>query len=382
MKPIHYVFLLSVFMASCTDSRSPQATVTSQATITPTPTLTPTFTPTFTPTATLTPTETPDPNKPSDATGRDPSTGEYTKTVKENGKTRVYVWKQFQFGDDAKNGIKGHWFKSWMENGSINLTGYGENCQYAWAGPSDFALNMNIYAVEGQADLDKIGYIFHPDRETEWKEAGLSCGNSSLPFLIMTDLFDRYINVLPGEPGESFYDQYLRERAHYYPDGTPSPEGEQRWLNDHQSFARALTDGSMTIKIGDNDWIPQKGYEVYWINESMAVNDPTMVISLQAHTTKDYYLKVMAKDGKLIAFIAPAKWLKDQLVRPKDKRERIFRSMILFPLEAVITSTYPLENASFLPFQEYQGVTGTISGTIKNKPIYIDIPFIDFTSNQ
>jgi len=384
MKRISYVFLLCVFVASCANLTSPKATVTPQATLT----FTPTFTPTITPTITLTPTETPDPNMPSEATGKDPVTGEYTKTVEENGKTEVYFWKQFQFGDDSKNGITGHWFKSWMANGPINLTGYGENCEGmdSWGEPlSKFTLNMNVYVIENQTDLNQIGYIFHPDRASIWKNSGLSCGNSSLPFLIMSDLFLRYINLLPGDyPGESFYEKYLREREYYAPNGTPTPNDQQRSLHDRQSFAKALTDGSMTIKIGDDEWIPRKGYEVYWINEDMAVNDPTMVVSLQGGTTKSYYLKVLAKDGKLITFIAPASgWLKGQLARPqKDSRERIFKTMILFPLEAAITSTYPIENASLLPFQDYQTTTGIISGTFSGHSVYIDIPFIDFTPTQ
>jgi hypothetical protein len=381
MKRILYVFLLSVFMASCTNLVSPQATAISQATITSTPTLTPTFTPTIT----LTPTETPDPNKPPDATDRDTSTGEYTKTVEENGKTRVYIWKQFQFGDDAKNGVSGHWFKSWMENGPINLTEYGEVCQ--GFGKGAFTLNMNVYAVEGQLDLDKIGYIFHPDRESEWNKykditwGGLSCTSLSLPETITDGLFLQYMGLLSGEPGDNPIKRREKFMEHYYPGGNLTGEGRQRFINDREAFVKALNNGA-TIKVGDELWVPQKGYEVYWIDESMAINDPTMVVSLQAGTIKDYYLKVIVKDGKLTAFIAPANWLKDQLVRPKDKRERIFKSMILFPLEAVITSTYPLESASFLPFQDYQGATSIISGTINGHSVYIDIPYIDFTSHQ
>ena len=375
MKRISYIFLLSVFVTSCANLTSQRATVTPQATLT----LTPTFTPTITPTITLTPTETPDPNMPSDATGKDPVTGEYTKSVEENGETTVYIWKQFQFGDNSTNGINGHWFKSWMANGPINLTGYGENCEGMdnWEVPlTKFTLNMNVYAIESQADLDKIGYIFHPDRELIWKNSGLSCGNSSLPFLIMRDLFLRYINLLPGDnPGESFYQKYLRERELYAPNGIDTTEGQQRYYNDHKSFAKALTDGSMTIKIGDDEWIPNKGYEVYWIDESMVKDDPMFY-----YATKAYYLKTIAKDGKLIAFIAPAGVLKGQLALPKkDSRERVFKSFLLFPLEATITSTYPIENV--FP-QDYQGTTGIISGAINGKSLYIDIPFIDFTSTQ
>jgi hypothetical protein len=372
MKRIFCIFLLSVLLTSCANLASPEVTVTPQATST----LTPTFTPTVTPTITLTPTETPDPNKPSDATGKDPSTGEYTKSVEENGATVIYVWKQFQFGDDLKNGISGHWFKSWMENGPINLTEYGESCKNIWGEP--FTLNMNVYAVEGQADLSKFGYIFHPDRKLEWDKYqdeagwGVSCSTISLSNVIMDDLFLRYLNLLPSDSDKN---KYLRLNDYY----VGKVLGQQ--ATDHKNFMKALTSGELTIKMGDDVWSPKNGYEMYWIDESMAMNDPSMAFSLSGGT-KDYYVKTMVKDGKLIAFIAPAKWLKDQLAWPKkDSRERTFKAMILFPLEAAITSDYPIKG-SFLPFQDYQGKSGIISGTINNQSIYIDIPYIDFTSVQ
>ncbi|MFN8382514.1 MAG: hypothetical protein U0V02_11260 [Anaerolineales bacterium] len=380
MKKITYIFLSFVFLASCTNLSSLNATATPQATFT----LTSTFTPTITPTITSTPTETPDPNKPIDATDKDLSTGEYTKNVKENGKTVVYIWKQFQFGDDAKNGIAGHWFKSWMANGSINLTEYEETCKEMWEKP--FALNMSVYAVEGQADLDKIGYLFRPDREAEWNKytdtsgrVGMSCSTVSLPHVIISDLFLRYINLLPNNSSQR---KELLINDYYYPGGELTGERAEKYANDRQSFIREINDGTMIIKVGNENWLPKNGYEIYWIDESMVVNDPTMIVSLSSGTLKDYYLKVTVKDGKLIVFIAPSNWLKEELVRPKDKRERIFKSMILFPLEAAITSTFPVENASFLPFQDYQGKTGIISGAINGQSIYIDIPFIDFTPTQ
>lgn len=379
MKKITYIFLSFAFLASCTNLSSLSATATPQATFT----LTSTFIPTITPTITSTPTETPDPNKPIDATGKDLSTGEYTKTVEENGKTVVYIWKQFQFGDDSKNGIAGHWFKSWMANGSINLTEYEETCKEMWGKP--FVLNMSVYAVEGQADLDKIGYIFRPDREDEWNKytdasgrVGMSCSTVSLPHVIISDLFLRYKNLLPNNSSQV---KELLINDYYYPGGELTGERAQRYADDRQAFIKALSNGEMKVKIGNDDWIPQKGYEVYWIDESMAANDPSMVFSMSGKTT-DYYLKVIVNDGKLIAFIAPAKTLKDELVLPKKtSRERIFKAMILFPLEAAITSTYPIKG-SRLPFQDYQGKTGIISGTMNGQSIYIDIPFIDFTPTQ
>jgi fructose-specific component phosphotransferase system IIB-like protein len=268
-----------------------------------------------------------------------------------------------------------------MADGPINLTGYGETCKDKWGG--EFALNMNVYAIESQTDLGKIGYIFHPDRESVWNkyqsqmDGGLSCHtvNLGLGNSIMYDLFYRYINLLPSDSSKN---KYLRENDYY------KEKGWEQRVVDIQNFAKALNNREMTIKIGDDDWIPNQGYDVYWVNEEMAVNDPTMIVSEQAGHVKSYYLKVIAKDGKLIAFIAPASgWLKGQLARPKkDSRERIFNTMILFPLEAAITSTYPIQNASLFPFQNYQGTTGIISGTIDGKSVYIDIPFIDFTPTQ
>lgn len=84
MKRIACIILLSVFLSSCANITKPDLTATPQATVTFTPP------PTFTPTITPTPTATPDPNKPSDATGTDPVTRDYTKTIQENGTTITY----------------------------------------------------------------------------------------------------------------------------------------------------------------------------------------------------------------------------------------------------------------------------------------------------
>jgi hypothetical protein len=360
---------------------------------TPTPhapfTSTPTFTPTVTPTVTTTPTETPDPNKPSDATGTDPSTGEYTKTVEENGKSVVYIWKQFQFGDDSKNGIAGHWFKSWMASGAINLTGYGENCQNAWGTSTALAINMNVYAIEGQTDLDKIGYIFHPDRESEWnkymdaKGEGVSCSSTSLPNVVMSDLFQRHINLPPGDPNDA--SSHFKFLDYYYPDGKFTDDGAQRYINDLQTFAEVINNDNLTIKVGSDIWFPQKGYDVYWIDENMAVNDTTMHLSLwQYPSTKHFYWKIMIKDGKLLAFIAPADILKKQLAEPKDEsRKRWFRTMILAPIKAVNIGMNINEVDSLISSVDYYGgITGILSGTRNGKTFYIDKPFIDFTSNE
>lgn len=383
MKRIYLVFLLLVLLVSCSNFPSLNPTNTPQ----PTFTSTLTFTPSVTPTITLTPTETPDPNMPPDATGKDSVTGEYTKSVDENGKIVVYVWKQFLFGDDSKNGVTGHWFKSWMANGPINLTEPDDICPDhwdIWGEPitPTFRIDMSVYAIDNQTDLDKIGYIFHPDRKSEWEKiGGPPCGGRLLPYTIMTDLFLRYIGLLPIESGISAWDSYESQRDYYYPNGGTDDE-KKHWAEDHKSFAETLNDGNMAIQIGNDDWIPQKGYEVYWVNEDMVMNDPTFQVNISASVVKSYYLKVIVKDGKLIAFIAPGKgWLKGQLIRDRDKRERIFNTMILFPLEAAIRSTYPINNASFLPFQEYQGHAGVFSGVRDWKPYKVNTPFIDFTDN-
>ena len=381
MKQIYYIFLLSVLVTSCANLTSLKATVTPQATSTHTPT----FTPTIIPTITLTPTETPDPNMPSDATGKDPATGEYTKSVEENGKTVVYVWKQFQFDDDSKNGITGHWFKSWMANGPINLTEYEETCKEMWGKP--FALNMSVYAVEGQADLDKIGYIFRPDRESEWNKytdasgrTGMSCSTISLPNVIISDLFLRYKNLLPNNSSQI---KELLINDYYYPGGELTGERAEKYANDRQSFINDINDGKMTIKVGDENWLPKNGYEVYWIDESMASNDQTMHLSLwQYPSTKHFYWKIMIENGKLIAFIAPTDILKKQLAEPKaESRDRWFRTMILFPIEAVNIGLNINEVFSLLP-QDYGGITGILSGTMNGQSVYIDIPFIDFAPTQ
>ncbi len=384
MKKITYIFLSFAFLASCTNLSSLSATATPQATFT----LTSTFTPTITPTITSTPTETPDPNKPIDATGKDPSTGEYTKIVEENSKTVVYVWKQFQFGDDSKNGVTGHWFKSWMANEPINLTGYGENCQNTWGTSTALAINMNVYAIEGQTDLDKIGYIFHPDRELEWnkymdaKGEGVSCSTISLPNVVMSDLFQRHINLPPGDPNDVSSHNFL---DYYYPDGKFTDDGVQRFINDLQTFAEAINNDNLTIKVGSDIWYPHKGYEVYWIDENMAVNDTTMHLALwQYPSTKHFYWKIMIKDGKLLAFIAPADILKKQLAEPKDEsRKKWFRTMILAPIKVVNIGMNINEVDSLISsVDDYGGITGILSGTINGKTLYIDKPFIDFTSNK
>lgn len=365
MKRISCIFILLIFLNSCSNLSAPKVTVTPQSTFSPTPSLTPTITPTITltPTVTLTPTETPDPNKPVDATGKDPATGEFTKSVEENGKAVIYIWKQFQFGDDAKNGITGHWFKSRMENGPINMLQYEETCEEMWGGP--YTLNMNVYAVEGLDDLNWLGNIYQPDRRAEFDKykdlteggRGIGCTTIPLPSNVMHDLFFRYIKLLPSESprdGEYVYQQ-----------------------PDMQAFAEAMGKGEMSIEIGEELWFPTKGYDVYWIPESMAINDPSMEV------LRDSYRKVMVDDGKLIAIIAVTKFRRNDLVYGKSiYRELTFNQLILNPLEFAITNTFPAKNSTYYTPYNYWGKTGIPSGSIYDKYFYINFPFIDFTPIQ
>ena len=379
MKRIFFVILLAVFITSCAELNSLKATATPQ----PTTTYIPTLPPTITPTITLTPTETPDPNMPSDATGRDPMTGNYTKSVEENGETSSFIWRQFQFGEDDQNGIAGHWFESWTTNGAINLTEYEGDCEPAWGG--SFALNINVYAVEGQTFLDDLNYIYHPDRSTEWDKykdvyGGLSCTSISLPITIMDDLFYRYLNLPQNNShvarNRTFFD-YYRD-----PNGEMTPEKQQQYTNDRNSFVEALNNGEMKIKVGDDEWAPNNGYEMYWVEEVMAANDPTFLVALQAYTTKSYYVKLTVEEGKLIAFVAPAGWLTDQLAGSNtDRRDATFKLIILLPLEGAINGIYPFENGGF-GFSHYQGRAGLVWGKMGEYSYTIEIPFIDFINEN
>ena len=376
MKRISCIFLLSIFLTSCANLSAPKVTVTPQATLSPTPSLTPTITPTITltSTVTMTPTETPDPNKPADATGKDQATGEYTKSIEENGKTVIYFWKQFQFGEDVKNGVTGHWFKSRMDNGPINMLEYGETCKDRWGGP--YTLNMNVYAVEGLDDLNWLGNIYQPDRQAEWDkykditEGGIGCTSIPLPQEVMADLYYRYIKLLPSESSES---KYLRSND-YYP---ATLEGGQKYQDDLKAFVEAMSKGEMSIKIREELWFPTKGYDVFWIPESMAINDPTM------EALRDSYLKVMVDDGKLIAIIAVTKFRRNNLIYGKEiYRELTFNQMILNPLELAITNTFPIKNSIYYTPYDYYGSTGIPSGSVHDQYFYINFPFIDFTPTQ
>lgn len=376
MKKIYSIFLLFILLVSCSNfpSLSP--------TNTPQPTSTLTFTPSVTPTITLTPTATPDPNMPPDATGIDQVTGEYTKSVEENGESVVYVWKQFKFSGDSNNGVKGHWFKSWMANGTINLTEYEGDCASSWGG--SFALNMHVYAVEGQTFLDNFGYLLHPDRTAEWDKykdiyGGISCSDISLPNTILKDLLYRYLDLPQSDSfltrNRTFYDEYLMPI-----NGEVSPEKQEQYTNDRRGLFKALNDGEMKIKIGDEEWIPRNGYEVYWIEESMAVDDPTFEVAIHTYTIKGYYIKLSIEEGKLIAFVAPTKWLRDKFTaRRIDEKEGLFKLMILLPLEGAINGNYPFENAGFFTFDHYSGNAGEVWGNIGGHSYKLETPFIDFT---
>jgi hypothetical protein len=79
-----------------------------------------------------------------------------------------------------------------------------------------------------------------------------------------------------------------------------------------------------------------------------------MHLSIQARTTENFYWKVTVNDGKLIAVIAPAGWLKTQLSWPKaQSRESHFRFVTLFPLQAVLTTSKLSEDMSPFRFQDY-----------------------------
>jgi hypothetical protein len=378
MKRIPLLFLLSVLVTACANLAAPTATVTPPATLTvspsQTPTITPTSAPTLTPTLTLTPTKTPNPNQPADATGVDPTTGDYTKSVEENGKTTEYVWKPFQFGADAQNGITGHWFQSRMENGPINLLEPGETCQADWGGP--YSLNMSVYAVEGLTDLNWLGKIYHPEQQAEWDKykgltgRGLGCTSIPLPNTILTDLFYRYAKLFPSASSEN---KHLRSNA-FYPQ---TAAGGAKYSADLKAFVAALGQGKMSIKIGEELWFPTQGYEVYWLTEELASQDPAM------EKLRDHYVKVMVQDGKLIAFIAATKLRRNDLVYGKKiYRELTFNSMILFPLEAAITNTFPIKNSSYYTPYDYYGRTGIPSGTVNNQYFYINARFIEFAPTK
>ena len=340
---IFHIFLIAVLLAGCGPSaeRMTATAVMAQAL---TQTAAPTFTPTLTPTITPIPTETPDPNKPFDATGRDPSTGEYIKTFEENGRMVSYVWKPIQFGKDLENGITGHWFESRMAKGPINLTGYGENGYSDWG---NFTLNLNVYSIESFRDLDEIGYLYHPDEESDYVKNDLQ--HSTLASTIMFDLFLNYYDLLP-ENSSSYGMGRFEKLKDKYPD--------YNYFDDGKAFVSALNNGA-TIQVGDGLWEPHNGYNVYWIDEAMAMEDSSLHVSLQSYTTRNFYWKVIVNDGKLIAVIAPAQWLKTQLSWPKAKsREKTFRSLTLFLLQAIINGENPNEDISFLPFQHYGGMAG------------------------
>lgn len=283
-------------------------------------------------------------------------TGEYTKTVEVDGRTVTLIWKQIQFGNDVENGITGHWFESRMVKGQpIDLIGYGENCRDGWG---KISLNLNVYSIEGSQDLEKLGYIYHPDGPSDYITKGYPCFTVSSD--IDFDLFLRYSNLLADEP-ESYWDFYnsrdrLKKFNEKYPQSDPDSGG--RFYNDGLAFVRALNEGAV-IQVGDDLWETRKGYDVYYIDEAMAMEDPSMYLSVERRTTKSFYWKVMVNDGKLIAVIAPAEWLKTQLSWPKkQRREGTFRFVTLFPLQAVLTTQRLSEDIGPFSFQDYGSRAG------------------------
>ena len=355
MKRIVCLLLLSVVLSSCASIVIPTPTATIK------PTATATFTPTLTPTITPTPTETPDPNRPPDATGQDPVTGDYTKTIQENGNTVTYYWKEFQFGDDATNGIKGHWFESRMAKGPIDLTGYGENCREFWG---KFSMKLNVFAVEGLADLDKIGYLYHPDGPSDYITKNFTC--IAPPNIILTDLFANKHNLIPnpsdGGDSNDFSWNKIFEKA-YYPSGTPTDEQKARFASDWQSLITGLNNGE-GIQVGDQLWEPRKGYEVYWVTEKMVASDPTFRVSHRTYPNNDLYYKLVVNDGTLIAILAAGDWVRTQFQLPKIfDRESRFRWLVLYPLQMVIDGVnVKKDNPGDLPFQDYGNIMGPQPG--------------------
>lgn len=355
MKRIVCFLILSVFSTSCTSIWIPTATATLQPTVTFTPTFIPTLTPSITPTPTNTPTPTETP--PPDAMGRNSSTGEYTKTVEENGRKVSYVWKQIQFGSDVENGVTGHWFESRMVKGQpIDFIGYGENCRDEWG---KITLNLNVYSVEGFQDLDKVGFLYHPDEPSYYKSKGYLCNTFSST--IGFDLFLRYSDLVACDSrdcdstarNEKFWEKYNAG-----PGKTMTDADRGRMYNDWQAFVKAINQGA-GIRVGDDLWQPRKGYDVYWIDEASAKSDPTMQF------LTNLYWKLIVKDGKLIAIVAPDPWMSTQLSWYKaGSRESMFRLVILFPLQTVLTTSsmpHDVSWASYQDYEDYASMAGNIT---------------------
>ncbi|GEM_PF-5531287 len=329
---------LSLIVTACVTHVTPTSTHTAIPTDTSTPV----------PAATPKPTATVDPNMPPDAAWKDAYSGEYIKIVQENGKTTKYYWKQIQIGDDAITGVKGHWFESRMVDGPIDLTGYGEN---NWRNAyGDIHLPLTVYAIHDLHDLDKIGYLYHPDGTSDWVKYG-SAGDT-LSTKIVIDLFLTYYDAYADGPGDPLrsWDNYLKFQAG--PDGTPTPEDGRQMNSDWIAFVSAMN-GSGGIHVGDDLWQPRKGYDVLWIGEATAQQDPAMFHSFW-NGANAFYWKTLVKNGKLIAVVAAGAPERAELANPKRlgstvvRRERAFRGDILFLLQALLEGRNSNESGNWI----------------------------------
>lgn len=122
--------------------------------------------------------------------------------------------------------------------------------------------------------------------------------------------------------------------------------------DDGKNFIDALNNGAV-IHVGNDLWGPRQGYDVYWIDEATAKINPSM------HLANDLYWKVIIKDERLIAVLSPISQQLAFLTSRKPKtRERTFRGLILFPLQAIINGHNPNENTSLIPYQSYGSMSG------------------------
>lgn len=291
------------------------------------------------------------------------------KTVQENGKTTTYYWKQIQIGDDASTGVKGHWFESRMARGTIDLTGYGENLFGNAFG--NIRLPLNVYSIAGLHDLDKIGYLYHPNGPSDFVKNGDD--SDTLPSKVALDLFLTYYNVFSDGPAEEH--RVMNKYIAYTTD-----KDNVRIASDWKVFVDALNQGQ-GIRTGGELWAPSKGYEVLWIDEATAQQDPAMLFSRTANT-KAFYWKTLVKDGKLIAVVAPGNWARGELSSPKiARREGGFRLFTLFLLQAMLEGRDVKESGNWmLNYQDYASFSGSGMSVSSPKGSFtVTTSFIAFT---
>ncbi len=342
MQRLIILMTLSLIFTACAAPTTPA----------PTPTVIPTGTSTSTPTpipsATPSPTATVDPNKPSDATAIDAVSGEYIKVVVEKGKATTYYWKQIEIGGDASAGTNGHWFESRMARGLIDLTGYGENLYGNAFG--NIRLPLNVYSIAGLHDLDKIGYLYHPAGLSDFIKNGDN--SDTLPSKVALDLFLTYYDAFSAGPAEEH--RVMEKYIAYVAD-----KDNTQIASDWKTFVGAMNNGG-SVRIGGELWQPSKGYEVLWIDEATAQQDPTMLFS-QTENTKAFYWKTLVKNGKLIAVVAPGAWARGELSTPKiSRREHEFRWFTLFLLQAALEGRNVKEGGNWmLSYQDYASFSGS-----------------------